>query len=93
MSYRCNFQLKLNSETLFIFELSKVRQRFLRREEFLFKFYKINSLHKGDHRNGTKYEVTNNTPVGQLFRVVRTSGDIMIRKCKQISMTLEVVFC
>lgn len=49
-------------------------------------------VREGDHRNGTKYEVNNDTSLGQLFRVTYTSGINTIRKSKQISMTLEDKF-
>lgn len=52
-------------------------------------------VHKGDHRNGSKYErrETNDTPLGQRYRLMYTSGIITIRKRKQISVTVEDKSC
>lgn len=59
------------------------------------KVVTIKRVHKGDHRNGTKYKrrETNDTPLGQLYRLMYTSGIITIRKRKQIYVTVEDNLC
>jgi len=55
----------------------------------------IKRVHKGDPRNGTKCKrrETNDTSLGQLYRLMYTSGIITIRKRKQISVTVEDKLC
>lgn len=52
-------------------------------------------MHKGDYRNGTKYKLreTSDTPLGQLYRLMYTSGIITFRKHKQIFVTVEDKLC